>query len=57
MWAQETREGLVVKVVFTKEGLKNVTFHPVRIEDYAQPRFLEAVDDIGRVLDRLTATR
>jgi len=57
MWSQETREGLVVKVVFTKEGLKNVTFHPVRIEDYAQPRFLEAVDDIGRVLDRLTATR
>jgi len=57
MWSRETREGLLIKAVFTKDGVKNVTFHPVLIEDYAQPRFMEDREDIKRVLDRLIAPR
>lgn len=57
MWSRETREGLLIKAAFTKEGVKNVTFHPVLIEDYAQPRFLEDRDDIERILGRLIAPR
>jgi poly-gamma-glutamate capsule biosynthesis protein CapA/YwtB (metallophosphatase superfamily) len=57
MWSRETREGLAVKATFRKDGLTGVTFHPVLIEDYAQPRFLEAAGEIEQILDRLTATR
>ena len=57
MWSRETREGLLIKAAFTKEGVKNVTFHPVLIEDYAQPRFMEDREDITRILDRLIAPR
>lgn len=57
MWSRETREGLVVKATFRKEGLTGVTFHPVLIEDYAQPRFLDASEGVERILGRLTAPR
>ena len=47
MWSQETREGLVLKATFTKEGLSSLSYHPVSIEDYAQPRFLEPKEALG----------
>lgn len=56
MWSQETREGLLVQATFRKEGVQNVTFHPVLIEDYAQPRPIVGETEIERVLNRLTAT-
>ena len=52
MWSQETREGLVLKATFTKEGLSSLSYHPVLIEDYAQPRFLEPEEALG-VIERL----
>jgi poly-gamma-glutamate synthesis protein (capsule biosynthesis protein) len=44
MFSRETREGLALKAVFTKKGLKDITYHPVLIEDYAQPRLLEGAE-------------
>jgi len=38
MWSQETREGLIIKLIFEK--YKNIKFSiiPIIIEDYSQPR-------------------
>ncbi|MFZ2555275.1 MAG: CapA family protein [Minisyncoccia bacterium] len=55
MWSQDTREGMVAHMIFTKNGLSGITFHPVRIEDYAQPRFLEVQGNVERVMRRLHA--
>lgn len=52
MFSRETREGLAIKAVFSKEGLKDISYHPVLIEDYAQPRLLEG-DDMEAVIARL----
>lgn len=52
MWSQETREGVLGKYVFDKEGLQSVTFYPVIIDDYSQPRFAtktEAEKILGRM--------
>lgn len=49
MWSQSTREGLILKVVFSKEGVKNISYHPILIEDYAQPHLL-----FGEEADRVT---
>lgn len=38
MWSQETREGLMTSIVFKKEGIKQMEFYPVIIENFAQPR-------------------
>lgn len=54
MWSQETREGVVGKYVFDKNGLVDVKFYPVIIENYAQPRFAtqnEALKILGRMED------
>lgn len=55
MWSMETREGMLANMIFTHEGLAGITFHPVRIEDYAQPRFLDVDRDVARVIERLHA--
>ena len=39
MWSQETREGVLGKYTFNKEGLKSIYFFPIIIDDYSQPRF------------------
>lgn len=39
MWSQETREGVLGKYVFDKNGLIDVSFYPIIIENYSQPRF------------------
>lgn len=41
MWSLPTRRGLILKAMFGREGVKNVEFVPVLIEDYAQPRIME----------------
>lgn len=41
MWSRETREGVVGEYVFGENGLNGVSYYPVIIEDYAQPRFAD----------------
>jgi len=52
MWSQETREGMVAKVIFQKEGITEMKFYPVVIEDYSQPRFA-ADSESERIVARL----
>ncbi|OGC54756.1 hypothetical protein A2797_02435 [candidate division WWE3 bacterium RIFCSPHIGHO2_01_FULL_48_15] len=40
MWSEETRIGVVGKYVFYKEKLVDVSYVPVKIFDYSQPRFI-----------------
>lgn len=41
MWSAETREGMVGEYVFSGTTLVDVQYHPVLIEEYGQPRWLE----------------
>lgn len=41
MWSYETRIGAVLKVSLLGKNLDSFTLHPVRIENYSQPVFLE----------------
>ncbi len=52
MWSQETREGVVGKYIFDKFGLKDVSFYPVIIENYSQPRFAK-VNEAEKILKRM----
>lgn len=40
MWSEETREGVILKITFTKDGVNKIEPQAVLIEDYAQPRIL-----------------
>lgn len=51
MWSEETRSGLVLEVIFSKEGVLETTYHPVLIEEYARPRVVE--DMRAALIDRL----
>jgi len=42
MWSEETREGLIAKIVLDKEKIKEISFTPVLIENYAQPKILDS---------------
>lgn len=44
MWSRETRQGMVAKVTFTGPSVRSVSFTPVLIEDYAQPRVLTGTE-------------
>jgi len=44
MWSIETREGIIVKITFDKNGIKNIDFTPVLIENYSQPKILDKTD-------------
>jgi poly-gamma-glutamate capsule biosynthesis protein CapA/YwtB (metallophosphatase superfamily) len=52
MWSQETREGVVGKYTFNDQGLAQVEFFPVIIEDYWQPRWANP-DEGKRILNRM----
>ncbi|MFA6391908.1 MAG: CapA family protein [Patescibacteria group bacterium] len=52
MWSQETREGMIAEITFSKEGISGLEFFPVIIEDYAQPRFASS-EEGSVILDRL----
>ncbi|MFZ3072162.1 MAG: CapA family protein [Thermodesulfobacteriota bacterium] len=49
---KETKEGVMVKFLFTKDALKSVETVPVFIEHYAQPRLMEG-EDGRQVVERL----
>jgi hypothetical protein len=44
MWSQQTREGVLGRYTFDNEGVVNVEFFPVIIDDYSQPRFAAEVE-------------
>lgn len=52
MWSQETREGVIGQYTFDRNGLKNVAFFPVIIDDYSQPRFATEVEGLN-ILNRM----
>lgn len=52
MWSRETREGVVGEYVFGENGLKDVSYYPVVIEDYAQPRFAKE-EEADKILKRM----
>ncbi len=54
MWSRETREGLGIKIMLAKDGVKNVTFLPLVIDDYAQPHFVEG-KEAEKIIKRLKA--
>jgi len=41
MWLKETKQGLVIKVDFSREKMERISFFPVIIENFCQPRFAE----------------
>jgi len=41
MWSEETRRGLVVKLVFKEKDLINVIKLPIYMENWAQPEFVD----------------
>lgn len=52
MWSQETREGVIGKYVFDKYGLTDVSYFPVIIENYSQPRFAKEKEAV-KILERM----
>lgn len=53
MWSQDTRDGLALRLVFTKDGVAGVSYHATEIHDYAQPRLLEPGPHAERIVRRL----
>ncbi len=53
MWSRETREGLAIAATFTRDGLVDIAYHPVLIEDYAQPRLLEG-EEAAKIVEKAT---
>ncbi len=41
MWNEDVRTGLMLEVMFGKEGVLKTAYHPVFIEEYARPRLAE----------------
>lgn len=52
MWSLETRQGVVGEYIFEGSVLVDVIYHPVQIEDYGQPRWLEG-EEKSQVLEEL----
>jgi poly-gamma-glutamate synthesis protein (capsule biosynthesis protein) len=52
MWSEETKLGYLLKVNLSGRQLSSFTFHPVKIENYSQPSFLEG-EDKEKVLDQI----
>lgn len=52
MWSRATREGIIAKVLFNKNGVTKVDFTPVLIEDFCQPKILEG-NEAKIILERL----
>ncbi len=52
MWSRPTRQGLMVKLDFSRQKLENISFFPVIIENFCQPRFAEEKEK-EEILERL----
>jgi poly-gamma-glutamate synthesis protein (capsule biosynthesis protein) len=50
--SQETKEGLAIKVYFSKNGINNISFLPVVMENLAQPKMAKS-DEAGKILKKL----
>jgi poly-gamma-glutamate capsule biosynthesis protein CapA/YwtB (metallophosphatase superfamily) len=48
MWSQETREGIIAEIAFSKRGIEGFEFFPIIIEDYSQPRLANAEE--GKIM-------
>lgn len=51
MWSRETREGLMIKIFFDKEGVTKIDILPTLIENYSQPKIL-----FGETADKVLAS-
>ena len=51
-WSQATKEGLTTKIYFTKNGISKISFLPIIIENYSQPRAADN-DEAEKILQRL----
>ncbi len=51
-WSQETKEGLTIKVYFTKSGVSKISLLPVIMENFAQPRTANN-NEAEKILQRL----
>ncbi|MFH1789949.1 MAG: CapA family protein [bacterium] len=52
MWSQETKDALTAKIYFTKDGITKISFLPVVIENFAQPRMAND-SEAKKILQRL----
>lgn len=52
MWSRETREGIIVKLLFKENKVRLVEIKPILIENYSQPRILKG-SAADRVLDKI----
>ena len=46
MWSQETREGVMIKIVFGKDEIKTMEATPYIIENFSQPRIINKETEI-----------
>jgi poly-gamma-glutamate capsule biosynthesis protein CapA/YwtB (metallophosphatase superfamily) len=54
MWSTETRQGVVGRYTFYDSTLIRVDYRPVKIENYAQPRWLDETSGEGKaIIDRM----
>ncbi len=44
MWSRQTRQGMTAAITFNKMGVTGISFTPVLIENYAQPRVLTGTE-------------
>lgn len=52
MWSRDTREGLMLKIIFDKNGVVKIDYTPILIEDYSQPQILTG-KEAAKILARL----
>jgi len=52
MWSQETKQGLTIKVYFTKKEIRKISFLPVVTDNLAQPRMANN-SEAEKILERL----
>jgi poly-gamma-glutamate capsule biosynthesis protein CapA/YwtB (metallophosphatase superfamily) len=54
-WSKETQEGLMVKLTFANTSITNTELKPIKIDNWCQPRLLEATEPAyNNILDRIT---
>lgn len=53
MWSSPTRQGLAVEFTIENNEITNINYHPVLIENYAQPNFILNANDKESVLNKL----
>lgn len=44
MWSNETREAIALRIIFTPKNIKTIQIYPLIIENYSQPKIINALD-------------